>query len=325
MRGICAAWLLVLVGGCGLYDSEDALARCDDQNGAPYDPASVSLRNPQTGECQVMSGGVREACDDGNGFAPEAPGGALPDWGSCSSYCDGLAETQCLAADGCRAVYVAYPTAGPSGGVRAFAACWATAPSGPLRGGVCEGLDAQECSRYDDCSAVHEDAGSGVPGTFRSCVYETICEPGYDQPSPLLRNPQTGACELGAGGGGVDPCVDGFGAPPAPLADWGQCGSACEAYDEITCRATDGCRPILGETCAPWLDCPSTTGFIACWPIAPSGPTAPGGCDGLDAYGCSLHNDCAAEHLRDWSACGPTTPGCVPTTTSFVACHAETP
>jgi len=33
--------------------------------------------------------------------------------------------------------------------------CVGTAPSGPVNGTACAGLDAHECSRHDDCIAVH--------------------------------------------------------------------------------------------------------------------------------------------------------------------------
>jgi hypothetical protein len=314
------AWVPVyLVAGCSLYfgDSENDLARCagGEGGGGQYDPAALSLRDPQTGTCMTVSSGAAEDCNDGVGGAP-APS-MFPDWGSCASYCDGLAETQCLSADGCRAIYVAYDTDGPSGAVRAFAGCWSTAQSGPLRGGVCEGRDAQDCSRYDDCSAVHENAAD-QPGSFRSCVSETICDGAFEQPTPVLRNPETGSCEYGAGGGGVDPCASGV---PAPVADWGECGSVCEAYDELTCKSSDGCRAIYADTCAPWLDCVSVD-FVGCWPIAPSGPSAAGVCKGLASYECSLHNDCIAEHAQDWSACAPGSP-CTPLITSFLACRQE--
>ena len=138
-------------------------------------------------------------------------------------------------------------------------------------------------------------------------------------------SPESGTCEYGVGSGS-DPCVSGFNGVPAPVADWGMCDSYCEALGEAECEASDGCRAILGETCAPWLDCASLVGFVACWPIAPSGPVAPGGCDGLTSYECSRHNDCAAEHTRDWFPCGGTDPTtCAPISTTFLACHPEEP
>src|SRR5688572_25104775 len=104
--------LTVVAGGCDLYfgDSASELERCPNGagGGGQYDPAALSLRDPQTGQCMTLSGGAAEDCNDGVGGAP-APS-AFPDWGSCVSYCEGLGESQCLSADGCRAIYVAYGT-----------------------------------------------------------------------------------------------------------------------------------------------------------------------------------------------------------------------
>lgn len=296
------AWLAT-APGCALYGgADDDGSSCDPSGGGAYEPTSLQARNPETGACEATGDNLGNACDDssdsivGGGGEGGAP---LPlDWGACSSYCDGLTEVDCALADGCRAVYVAYPTDGPSGGVRAFAACWAIAPSGPQRGGVCEGLDAYGCSLRDDCSVVHDNV-AGVPGPFASCVDETTCaNAGPGDPAPLVtyRNPDTGVCETGTAG---DPCeqfgVGGMGFPP--VADWGMCGSPCEAYDEASCRAADGCRVILGKPCGPKEDC--VPSFAACWPTAPSGPEVGSVCDGLTAYACSRRQDCAAEHALD--------------------------
>ena len=309
--------------GCALYGSGDddgAVVECDDNGG--YMAPAQTTRNPATGSCEAP--GVGTSCDPGP-VLPGGPGGdgeapdRVPpnDWGACSSYCDGLDELTCVVSDGCRAVYVAYPTDGPSGGVRAYAACWAVAPSGPSRGGICEGLDAYGCSVHDDCSVVHDNI-AGIPGPFRSCVDETMCgsAPGGEPVPPVeYRNPDTGTCEYGGGGGGVDPCVnlggEGNGGI-APVADWGVCGSPCEGYDEPSCRVADGCRAIYASTCLP--DEPCEPPFAACWPIAPSGPgiAVADGCSALTAYECSRHQDCVAVH--DGSA---GTPG------GFLACRTE--
>ena len=296
---VAVAWLAT-VPACALYGgADDDGANCDPGVGGPYEPAGLEARNPETGACETTGDNLGNACDSRDSVVGGGGEGAAPtplDWGACTSYCDGLTELDCALADGCRAVYVAYPTDGPSGGVRAYAACWAIAPSGPQRGGVCEGLDAYSCSLRDDCSVVHDNV-AGVPGTFASCITESACAntgpSGEPAPPPEYRNPDTGACESGTSG---DPCggfgVGGMGFPP--VADWGMCGSPCEGYDEASCRAADGCRVILGKPCAAAEDCASA--FSACWPTAPSGPIVGDVCDGLGAYDCSRHQDCAAEH-----------------------------
>ena len=52
-----------------------------------------------------------------------------------------------------------------------YEACWPTAPSGPVRGGGCVGLDAQECSRHDDCVAQHDSDWSACPSFDPSCDF----------------------------------------------------------------------------------------------------------------------------------------------------------
>jgi hypothetical protein len=110
----------------------------------------------------------------------------------------------------------------------------------------------------------------------------------YDQ----LRDPSSGVCvDYGGGGGGC------YGAPE-PYPDWASCYSSCEGLDENTCFATAGCRAAYVEDigCGPGEDCLPPTGpqtFYGCWGTAPSGPIQ-GSCDGLDAQGCSEHDDCIA-------------------------------
>src|SRR5262245_45089890 len=149
------------------------LAACadDDQQCLAYDRAGAvapayQLRDPQSGVCQPYGGGY----DCHNPCEPcPAAGAAIaqPDWAVCYGSCEALDESTCQATSGCRAVYVG----------STFEACWATAPSGPVQGGSCSGLGAQECSRHDDCIAVHA-AGSPI-GQFQSCAPETsIQDPG---------------------------------------------------------------------------------------------------------------------------------------------------
>jgi hypothetical protein len=105
-----------------------------------------------------------------------------------------------------------------------------------------------------------------------------------------LRNPDTGVCEYGGGGGGW--CEDRCGAcPPAqePERDWGQCYGHCYGLGELACMNTTDCF-------AAYLDDPSgdrKVEFWGCWNTAPSGPVR-GSCSNLGAYECSRHDDCKA-------------------------------
>jgi hypothetical protein len=81
---------------------------------------------------------------------------------SSSAVRDGAA---CVAATVCRATFCAEDGA--------FHTCRATAPSGPVSGGGCAGLDAQACSRHDDCAALYARAGRGGR-VFVRCVDELM-------------------------------------------------------------------------------------------------------------------------------------------------------
>lgn len=121
-------WLFVALAAC----THDTASHCDH---------GEDLRDPETGICQFV-----DTCTV-----------ARPDWASCQTACDGLTATQCLATAGCHAAYVdSGSDQGPT-----FWQCWDVPPSGPAEGN-CAGLDAQECSRYDDCTSIYN---PGAPST----------------------------------------------------------------------------------------------------------------------------------------------------------------
>jgi hypothetical protein len=136
------------------------------------------------------------------------------------------------------------------------------------------------------------------------------------EPAIGMRNPDNGACEfMGGGGGSCDgrdfPAgaeADSNGAP-APLPDWGQCPSECEALSENQCMAAERCRAIYTETpCPPDTVCDAPPrAFHGCWSIAPSGPAYERvACESLDAYECSRHNDCSGIYSDSfWAAEAP--------------------
>ncbi|HTM19895.1 MAG TPA: hypothetical protein VL172_05290 [Kofleriaceae bacterium] len=135
-----------------------------------------------------------------------------------------------------------------------------------------------------------------------------------------LRNPYTGLCEVGTGGGG-NPCDPTYTDEAPPTDDWAMCYGSCEGLDEQTCLATPACRGAYVSNCAEWQGCSEQTyTFFQCWGTAPSGPIEGGSCEGLDAYSCSLHDDCVAHHFAS-SSCGNTDPNggadCAPTTDPY--------
>lgn len=112
---------------------------------------------------------------------------------------------------------------------------------------------------------------------------------GGDAIGGRLRDPQTGTCT--SFGGEPGPCGAYYDAPAA-IPDWGYCDTACEAMDEATCLAADGCRAVY----SPARGANGALAFAGCWSTAMSGPVQGGGCKGLDAYECSLHDDCSVIH-----------------------------
>ncbi|RMH41710.1 MAG: hypothetical protein D6689_10485 [Deltaproteobacteria bacterium] len=140
------------------------------------------------------------------------------------------------------------------------------------------------------------------------------CNYGLDDPSPgaspdMLRNPETGQCEYFGGGYPCDdrcgPCPEPAGAEADPIAypSWAICDGYCETLDEVSCWAADGCR-------AAYVDVPDGPAFYQCWGTDQTGPIRGGDCTGLDAYTCSLHDDCIAVHAAD--PCGAEADEAVP-------------
>lgn len=145
--------------------------------------------------------------------------------------------------------------------------------------------------------------------------------PTADLPFPSgLINPDNGQCEyIGGGGGGGGTCGDYGGfeqsdRAPVPSPDWGMCPSECTGMGEVSCQATPRCRAAYVSTCAQGADCQDASyAFAECWQIAPSGPMRGESCEGLGAYECSRHDDCAAFHDSGECALDPATGACAAT------------
>jgi len=144
-----------------------------------------------------------------------------------------------------------------------------------------------------------------------------------------LRDPYTGLCDYYGGGGGCydgcGPCDYATGEDRAAEPSWGYCDSYCTGLDELTCQVTAGCRAAYLETCPDNTSCDPATQrtFWECWSTDQTGPVQ-GSCEGLDAWSCSLHDDCVAVH---WDACTPSAEsdalidaGCLG---NFMACEPE--
>lgn len=136
-----------------------ACAGCDFGTQECITDPEEHVRDPATAECIVLSNqdGCQYCFDscvvgDSHRF----------DYGACfDDACTRATEADCLTSPGCRAAY-----AGAS-----FFMCLSTAPSGALHDGTCDGLDAYQCSRHDNCSARYVQPTSGSR-TFERCVDE---------------------------------------------------------------------------------------------------------------------------------------------------------
>lgn len=262
MRSLAPVALLVAIGtlpACTLYFTDDDDGGdeppCAYDGGSPRDIAWQELRNPETGQCEPTGGGPYP-CDGVCGPCYETTDGALSliDWAACYGSCEGRAELDCQGTSGCRAAYAFDAT---NDGPAVYQGCWGTAPSGPVQGGGCQGLGAQDCSRHDDCSPVHssqwvggKDLASPVPPletTFLYCIDEV-----------------SGGCYSDGDCGPTESCTASTECMSPPGCDpgracpdvcYGRCvadpGPACESVtDELTCSDRGECLPIyIGEEC----------------------------------------------------------------------------
>ncbi len=327
-RGLVVA--LVFLTGCDLYFNDD-----DPPCAYAYDVAYPEhLRNPQTGECQVSGGGCDSACGP-CAKAPEV--GAQLDWGTCFSDCEQLDESACITASGCRAAYTNSP--GGNDGPAAFRGCWAVAPSGPVQGS-CEGLDAQECSRHDDCSAYYNEGGfartSQAPSAeFAFCAVEQGGGQGCYSDQECGDNAH---CSTSDGDCQLPPGCDGDQACPAVC--YGRCvldNDTCTNVDcgpgshcEQQCTPCDpsnpneACDPGCGPVCVPDQACAKTTcptGFECIEKCDDTHPTNPGcgvctvtcepingvTCEGLTDAQCASREDCRAVYQGMDCTCYPNT------------------
>lgn len=288
--GAMRTWLVfipvMLLAGCDLYFGDG-----DDTVCAGYEvPPAQSYRDPNTGTCVPGQWGWCSGCE------PCATGvdvgGADPDRGLCESNCTGLDQSTCEATAGCYAAFNEQEGLDGYG----FEGCWQVAPSGPVKGS-CEGLDAQQCSRHDNCAIVYTSADD-FNKRFAYCMNEpdyqgcaaTDCAPGYH-------------CE--------EQCYPREGDPTVPSYCQAACvpdGNKCAAVDcgpgttcVETCEYDGGDTFVCDAECVPvGMDPGSCTGFVACDALPPACPsgTTPGQRDG-----------CWTGYCIPNGACGPADPG----------------
>jgi hypothetical protein len=161
MRRLASLVALALVSGCVFFDDTDG-PTC----GAQPDSAPVlNLVDPSTLACTAFT---VANCDPACGPCP-ALASPLPTWGACDSACRALDEGACRTSPGCRIAFD--PTLDALG----FLGCYPTdkdvAASVP-----CDGLDAWECSRHDDCEGAYvmDTTKTPVARLFTACVPEPV-------------------------------------------------------------------------------------------------------------------------------------------------------
>lgn len=157
--------LALTLPACTIYWGDDDDVYCPatagDQNGLAA-PIAGQV-NPWTLECEYYGGG-------GGCSTLEEDRAPPPTWGYCESQCTGLDETACVNTSGCRTAYDhnCLLTDGPCPLFTPYLGCFAVDMTGPVQGS-CEGLDALECSRHDDCLSTYS---SETPRQFRLCLPE---------------------------------------------------------------------------------------------------------------------------------------------------------
>ena len=141
---------------CVIHLGDDDVPQCGLDGTGAGDVAGTLLVDPQTLACTEFGfGGTCGLC----GPCPE-PFPPIPSWGACQSTCTGLSEIACDQTAGCRTTYDhdCLLGTGPCTAFQAFLGCFAIDSSGPDLG-PCEGLDAFECSRHENCLATYIDYG----------------------------------------------------------------------------------------------------------------------------------------------------------------------
>lgn len=245
----CLAVLALVLGGCDLYFGGDDEPPCayGTSGGGAAEPAN-GYRNPYSGQCEYYGGGYYP-CDDSCGPCPQYDVASPPyDWATCYSQCEGLGEDSCSGTSGCYSAYLGEPSK------YSFLGCFATAPSGPIQGGSCTGLDAYSCSRHDDCSALYSPMGSQH---FIECMPEQStcnCGPGYHCEEQCDANAMCGqVCVSNLTCASVD-CAPGY--TCAQVCNNGKCGPTCVGNPtacstlttEQTCASRADCTPVYEGT-----------------------------------------------------------------------------
>ena len=250
LRLLLALALSIPVASACIYDTDDPCVDTPNSR-VPADPIPP-VRNPYSGQCETWGGGgggggggtCGEYEVQGDEAGQRAP---MPDWGLCYGYCETLNEDECLVDAQCRASYLSIDTAdAPVEPQNPFNECWALSGGEPFQTSGCGTYDADECSRHNECVAIHNYRLEGGAGSFYLCADEpTTANPGSctgDVACATLP-PE---CPTGTTPGINQGCWSGFCIP------LDQCEQlpACAGNDEDRCVAASYCDPIYqGVNC----------------------------------------------------------------------------
>lgn len=216
----------------------------------PSSDSNIALyRNPYTGQCEDLwgsgSGGGGGFCEDGVEVTDRAP---IPDWAICSGQCQGLTTNECLSADECRGIYIS--TCG--GDVPCeqsetnYIDCWSIAPNPGFSNAGCDTYDADECSRHNECSAVHAPRFNGGAADFLFCTDETGANGPGSCTGEIGCRAEPPNCPEGTTPGIIDGCWSGFCIP----LDQCEALPTCDGQAEESCVASGNCDPIYqGVNC----------------------------------------------------------------------------
>jgi hypothetical protein len=271
MRSLLA--VLVLLTGCDLYWNHQGDDDCRVTGyGADIAPAQ-ELRNPTTGNCEPYYGGGGPYCNSACGPCPESGADtAQPDWGACYSTCNALDEAACLHTSGCLATYEESAVKNLPPTSSTFRGCFATAPSGPISAGACTNLDAQTCSRHDNCAMYYNEYANGGTGQFDHCA-----------PEPFTTN-GCATVDCGAGYHCQDQCTE---CPPNSGCGGPQCSPMCIPDGDI-CAGVD-CGS--GWTCTVTCVDPNPTHVGQCYGVC----TMETACGALTTEAaCTARTDCTS-------------------------------
>jgi hypothetical protein len=153
----------LLFSGCYFYSDDHGKCPKNQWEAADW----VGLRNPATGTCDGPS---VDRCGQPEPFAET--------WAYCYDSCSDLELDQCVATEGCRAIFANDES---NDGGPQYSQCWGTDRGPYVATGACEDLDALDCSTRDDCMAYHWTTGPDAydqPADFWRCAAENDVVPG---------------------------------------------------------------------------------------------------------------------------------------------------